>query len=441
MNVEYNNDIWVQERTFLHVSDLYADSTHVQVSVVGRNDISASYAVPSQVHPEMDIDVTDIVRMLDGGTFRVREYNGSVIVDEVVTAAWSVVGLINPASLIIPDTELADEAGGAPILPPSKILILPGIRVVAECYFAVPEDWSVTGATFDTSAKRGIVVEGDFAVENTENGVRNYKVEMVDKCIPYVAVVWQSVTGAQRVHLLHIVKQTVEESGAVELLTPDNSYNVLKGRRESLTVRIDDLSRYDLWYYGDIVTSSSVQVVDIKSFQQPILHKYTHNMDDRRVSDYYVISGGWFETAQGSITVDGVTIAQCLRFEIGAYITFNAEKSGVVKLYFNQLSDGTVVELVQGAVTVQGTVTNGYVRLTVPGSGFTIIRTVSIPATQYMPSLYYVAYEYYTYTEVIEEGKSYNAEVTDSKVEMPASDEGALASLEITFNYARYDVI
>lgn len=36
---------------------------------------------------------------------------------------------------------------------------------------------------------------------------------------------------------------------------------------------------------------------------------------------------------------------------------------------------------------------------------------------------------------------SYRAEVTTKNIELPANDEGALGSLEITLNYSRYDTL
>lgn len=424
----------------MKVSGLLTGSTHVLVEVVGHSDLTAKYVIPTG-ETALDIDITDVVRMYPTGTFRVTEMSGTVVVEEQEPDPWQVVGLINPANLIIPETELQDEAGGAPILPPAKMLVLPGIRVVAECLLNNLENWSVSGATWDTIQRRGLVVEGDFTLENVENNTRRYQVTTVSKCLPFVIVIWKSVTGAQRIHIFEVVSQGVEAVNPLEMLTPDNSYKILKGRRESATIKIDGLSRYDLWYYADMLTSSEVQVVDIKSFQQPILHRHVHNMDDRRIDDYYVINGGWFETEQGSITVDGVTISQCLRFEEGAYISFNAEKEGAIKLYFNQISDGAIIEVQRGGSRQYVTVQNGYAKINVPSGGDTVIRTSAIAPGSYVPSLFYVVFEYYTYTEVIEEGKTFAAEIIDSKVELPATDEGALSSLEVTFSYARYDTL
>lgn len=437
MDIDFSPAIWAQERNFLYVSSLQAGSTHVLVEVVGHSELSAKYAIPPS--HSVDVDITDVVRMYETGTFKVSELSGDTVVEEQTPDPWLRAGLINPANLIIPETELADEAGGAPILPPSKMLVLPGIRVVAECFLNSLENWSLNGATWDTIQRRGIVVGGDFTLENVENGHREYQTTLVSRCLPFIIVIWTSCTGAQRIHIFEVVQQDSEAIDAVEMLTVDNSYDIRKGRRESMTIKLDGLSRYDLWYYADMLMSSNVKVVDIKSTQQPILHNHIHNMDDRRIDDYYVISGGWFETAQGSITVEGVVINQCLRFEEGAYISFNAEKEGTIKLYFNQISDGAVIEVQRGGTRQLATVQNGYAKINIPSGGDTVIRTSAIAPGSYVPSLYYVAFEYYTYTEIIEEGKTFAAEITDKKVELPATDEGALSTLEVSLNYSRYD--
>ena len=39
-----------------------------------------------------------------------------------------------------------------------------------------------------------------------------------------------------------------------------NDYDDVKGREDSFTIRLDGLNNYDLWYYADLITSSSVKV-------------------------------------------------------------------------------------------------------------------------------------------------------------------------------------
>lgn len=261
MNVEFNNKIWRQERTFLHISDLYSDS-YVLVEVVGHRDLTAKYIPPMQTQgTTLDVDVTDVVRMYDNGIFHVKEINNDSVIDDVETDPWTIAGLINPEKVLIPDHDLQDAGGGAPVIPPNKILLHPDYnRVLAECYFLQP-NWQVTGDAELDENFRKLEISGDFMLASrTFTAAKSYGPEYADKCTPLAFLYWVSFTGATRVHVFKVVQQATEAVDELNMLTADNSYDIRKGRKDSVTLRLDGLNRYDLWYYGDVVTSSFVVV-------------------------------------------------------------------------------------------------------------------------------------------------------------------------------------
>ena len=47
---------------------------------------------------------------------------------------------------------------------------------------------------------------------------------------------------------------------SLQIDTINNEYDERKGRRDGFTLKLEGLSRYDMWYYGDILTSSKVRV-------------------------------------------------------------------------------------------------------------------------------------------------------------------------------------
>lgn len=259
MDLDFSPSIWAQERNFLYVSRLLATSTHVLVEVVGHSELSAKYAIPPS--RSVDVDITDVVRMYETGTFKVSEMSGDTVVEEQTPDPWYRAGLINPAKVLIPDHDLQGAGGGAPIIPPNKILLHPDYdRVLAECFFAQP-NWQVTGdAEFDSNLKK-LGISGDFMLATTGfTAVKSYSPEYADECTPLAFLSWVSFTGATRIHVFKVVQQATEAVDEVEMLTADNSYDIRKGRRDSVTLRLDGLNRYDLWYYGDVVTSSFVVV-------------------------------------------------------------------------------------------------------------------------------------------------------------------------------------
>ena len=259
MDIDFSPAIWAQERNFLYVSRLQAGSTHVLVEVVGHSELSAKYAIPPS--RSVDVDITDVVRMYEKGTFKVSELSGDTVVEEQTPDTWLRAGLINPAKKLIPDHDLQDAEGGAPVIPPNKILLHPDYdRVLAECCFAQP-NWQANGdAEFDENLRK-LEITGDFMLATRGfTATKSYWPEYADACTPLAFLSWVSFTGVTRIHLFKVVQQATEAVDEVEMLTADNSYDIRKGRRDSVTLRLDGLNRYDLWYYGDVVTSSFVAV-------------------------------------------------------------------------------------------------------------------------------------------------------------------------------------
>lgn len=76
----------------------------------------------------------------------------------------------------------------------------------------------------------------------------------------YCQVIWESCTGIYRVATFELVKSKHSTSDAYSLLNMNNEYVEIKGREDSFTIRLDQLSAYDLWYYSDILQSSNVKV-------------------------------------------------------------------------------------------------------------------------------------------------------------------------------------
>lgn len=76
----------------------------------------------------------------------------------------------------------------------------------------------------------------------------------------YAAVEWQSRTGMIKRHTWEVrdVKDSAYEQ--VELAARFNSYRESKGYEKTIVLHLDGLTRYDYWYYSDIITSSDVRV-------------------------------------------------------------------------------------------------------------------------------------------------------------------------------------
>lgn len=179
-----------------------------------------------------------------------------------VVIDFSVIGLINPANVLIPQT-----VTGMMIEPPSVMfrqLFSGQINSIAMEFFSEIRTVVYTSSSFHIVKK---TVEANTPTTVNSNnmdsvniGTYTISVKELESCRNYCAVRWVSFTGQTRLHTWEVVQRTTETAGAFELLTQDGSYNVVKGREDGFSLRLDGLNVYDYWYYSDICHSSNVEV-------------------------------------------------------------------------------------------------------------------------------------------------------------------------------------
>lgn len=253
MTITFDTNIWQQQRTVLSVVDFTSATTAVRLTVTDHAELTACYSVNAGVR--LEVDLSDLVRMYNSGTLTIAEMTGDTVIAQV-SRTWTYKGLINPEEVFIPETDVT--AGGCIISPPSRMYYA-GVNLWCETYFTTDYSlWTLSGgrAAFRENGRR-IMCSGTFTM--TDGGTQ--KICNVDTgCGDMVHVQWRSFTGAMRRHAFELVKYTTEAADVVQLQTMTDGYEVQKGRRDSFAIRIDGLNRYDMWYYGDIITSGEVQV-------------------------------------------------------------------------------------------------------------------------------------------------------------------------------------
>lgn len=296
----YDKDVYMQEHNLLRVRD-----TQVGQVGVAFGDISSVLA-----HYSLDdagecvIDMSDLIRTRAAGDVFIFNRNGMRV--QSVKADFQVVGLINPYSLLVPKT----ESGAAIECPPMmyrQCFAGEANRVSFELqatktdtlYLEYRNDELLDFVDVDagTGGAYGNGMEGTTDVvlrvamtdppsHNDEQGTggeadisagiggvfrvaAKFHLIDTDPCKRYATVRWFSATGRVRTHVFEVrdVEQSVGES--VDLLTIDGSYNRAKGRVDGFKLYLDNLTPYDCWYYGDIVTSTRVEVsLDGVTFDQ-----------------------------------------------------------------------------------------------------------------------------------------------------------------------------
>lgn len=261
MTINWTTNCWIQERNILTISGFSTGTTHILFEVSGHSELTSKFVIPSS--GLLQIDLSDLVRMYASGAFKVTEQGGSSPASS--TIPWTQVGLIDPTKALIPSTEI--ESAGATIAPPSRMLYGGFGDIIAEALLDDVTLWTLTGSAIFESGSNGRRIQaiGNFSLSKGANARRCY----VDTssgsagshaCVEMALVEWVSLTGIVRRHYFEVVKQTATATDTVSLETIDNQFDEHKGRLDGFTLRLGGLSRYDFWYYADVITSSQVKI-------------------------------------------------------------------------------------------------------------------------------------------------------------------------------------
>lgn len=266
MTVQWNTNVYTQERSIMRISEIDANASYIRVLILssGLSGTVVKYSIPASKN--LDIDFSDLVRLSATGMCSISAHNAyDVIIGNTYTMQWTQAGRINPAGVYIPPFTMPD----ALIVPPERILYAGLTDIRCEFYPAVTTGltWALEGAAQWAVDKRWVNAIGDFVIYRLKSGQTTiarkstFQPTIIDACkSPAVAVRWVSFTGVQRVHHFMLRKPTIASAENYQLLTLDNSYNEIKGRVDGLDLYLDDLLPYDLWYYADVITSSKVEV-------------------------------------------------------------------------------------------------------------------------------------------------------------------------------------
>ena len=263
---------WLQDRLIIYYNGSATERDYVYLWSSERGTSSNPIVIYRlDAGHKCTIDVTDYIRtyMRSGGSIYVAQLvdDGSGIVD-TLAIPFTIGGLINPAGVYIPPFNFPLSL----IVPPERVLYA-GITDIRSEFYKERGSFALSrGASFGEN-ERVVIANSDFSILYRPlrfSRKTTFLPTTIDACKePAVAVRWLSFTGIQRVHHYMLRKPTIAAADSYQLLTPDNSFNEIKGRLDSFDLYLDDLTPYDLWYYADVVTSSKVEVsLDGKNWNQ-----------------------------------------------------------------------------------------------------------------------------------------------------------------------------
>lgn len=282
--------LWKQERIIAYKSTTRNVIFWTDLEGSSSNPI-AKYTPPTD--GKLYIDLTDYVRAHPTVTkFSFFETGGGVHLQTDVTV--SVVGLINPASVIIPERPIGMEM--MVIAPPARMLrSLTNGQLIWEARAAEGDNYSVEYTDSDNQPQMVVVTAPSYtvpkdaeilAVVEDEYSGRKYACFPHQCGVRYAMVRWVSFTGVTRCHTMEVVKGKTETKDAYSLLPVDNEYVEIKGREDGFTLHLNGLCAYDLWYYADMIHSSKIEVsLDGTTWDRVQVTKKSFTMPDGEGSD------------------------------------------------------------------------------------------------------------------------------------------------------------
>lgn len=278
MKTNWSAAVYSQERKVVKITNFKADTASVRLVLSSPINVTSYYLVPTS--RELQIDVTDIVRLAESSTIYLSGYNssGEFVPEESVICKWITNGLINPEQDIKPMSELlekwtekADEEGAdvsVSVAPPSRILKHTGLPLIIEMHgtqdIAVHPVGSTSKNMFNSLKSQITIPYGmnEWFVGNDYERITYgvYGTTERNGCNKACAVRWISRYGVQKQFVWYYKDQRVSVSEVVNIGTIDGTYDERKGYVQGLTLFIDELNAYDYWYYSDIITSSKVEI-------------------------------------------------------------------------------------------------------------------------------------------------------------------------------------
>lgn len=233
----------------------------------GSNTIAVYYNVANK---EMLIDLTEYIIANPNPTSAITLYDTST----TATITWQSTGkLFNPNKIQRPSYPLAQYFTKNNVRVNFPNVIFAPSSVFSGDHFLA---WSpVEGLDFYLQSSGGDNIGKDvYIVETAEEdnyvgiGVidtkAQYNMQMRQQkdCIQYIDIKWECLFKKDfyKKHKFELYEQTESVDVSQELYNYKDSGLALteKSRKKEITLRLDDLTTYDLWYYSDLLTSSNV---------------------------------------------------------------------------------------------------------------------------------------------------------------------------------------
>lgn len=249
------SEVWAGERLCIFIED--ADPNQ-EITLRWDNDDEYRTTYHADADGKLTIDVTDFVRVYGFSEYDIRDANDDLIQGGTFDycnesgEAGSILAR-DPHFAHIP----AHDSEYAPIVPPSKILKSGRFE-----FYADYGNWRLIADDSEFLNTRSVQIEDACRfVSDDPDEVFYRNVTPLDCERRYARVFWVSQFGIMRDAFFEVIEFKQAAQDEFELQRPTKELNSTKGMMQSVTVRLDGLDLYDLWYYGDVILSGDVQVL------------------------------------------------------------------------------------------------------------------------------------------------------------------------------------
>lgn len=219
---------------------------------------------------EILIDLTEYIIANPNPTSAIKLYDGSTS----ATITWQSSGkLFNPNKIQRPNYPLVQYFTKNNVRVNFPNIIFAPSSVFSGDHFL---SWSpVDGLDFSLQSSGGDTIDRDvYIVETAEDDTSigigvidnkpqyNMQMRQQKDCIQYIDIKWECLFKKDfyKKHKFELYEQSESVDVSQELYNYKDGGLALteKSRKKEITLRLDDLSTYDLWYYSDLLTSSNV---------------------------------------------------------------------------------------------------------------------------------------------------------------------------------------
>lgn len=272
----HQSEVWAGERLCFFIEG--ADPNQ-EITLRWDNSDDWRTTYHADADGKLTIDVTDFVRVYGFSEYDLRDAND----DLIQGGTFDYCNENGEAgSILARDPHFAhipahDGNVGALIVPPSKILDSGRFE-----FYTESGNWTLTAADSEFLDSRSAQIEDACTFTNADTQESfTRKITPLDCERRYARVFWVSQFGIMRDAFFEVIEFKQAAQDEFELQRPTKELNSTKGMMQSVTLRLDGLDLYDLWYYGDVILSGDVQVLvlDQNNEEPETIYKDEFNAD------------------------------------------------------------------------------------------------------------------------------------------------------------------